>query len=143
MCHMQAEITSSKDDTQQHAAWRHRLYLYLDRLFSADPTAASEFHGVQVALYADFAPENLLPFLQASHGYSLDKALDVCAARGLLREQVYLLERMGNATSALELLIGRLRDLSSAIELVSRQGDASLWDVLMDLTLSNNELTGR
>lgn len=138
----QAEIMSSKADPQQHEAWRHRLHRYLDRLFAVDQTAAAEFHGVQVALYADFAPEQLLLFLQASQGYSLDKALEICAARGFVREQVYILERMGNSRAALELLIGRLRDLPKAIELVARQGDAALWDVLIDLTLGNNELTG-
>lgn len=142
-CTDQAEIaTSTKSNPQQQASWRHRLHCYLDRLFTADPTAAAEFHGVQVALYADFAPEQLLSFLQTSQGYSLDKALHVCAARGFVREQVYILERMGNAKAALELLIGRLRDLTGAIELVARQGDAALWDVLIDLTLQNSQLTG-
>ncbi len=72
----------------------------------------------------------------------MQRALDVCEARGFVQEQVYLLSRMGNAAKALQLLICGLRDLPAAIALASREGDAQLWDVLVDLTLSSSELTG-
>lgn len=48
-------------------------------------------NGAQVQLYAEYQPEALLPFLAASQSYSLEPALAVCEARGLVPEQVQLL----------------------------------------------------
>ena len=46
---------------------------------------------MQVGLYAEFAPEELMPFLVSSQSYALGEAFELCAAAGLVREQVLLL----------------------------------------------------
>lgn len=66
---------------------------------------------MQVELYAEFAPEQLLPFLQSSKQFHKGQALQVCRDAGLVREQVFILGRLGRASEALLLIISRLHDL--------------------------------
>ncbi len=66
-------------------------FQYLHRAFLKDPTFGEEHHGLLVELYAEYAPEHLLPFLRTSNNYSLEKALDVCQQRSLIHEVVFLL----------------------------------------------------
>ena len=66
---------------------------------------------VQVELYAVYSPEQLMAFLVSSQWYPLEGALAVCEGRGLVREQVFILGRMGSASQALHLIIQRLADI--------------------------------
>ena len=66
---------------------------------------------VQVELYADYEPGRLMSFLAASQAYGLEAAAELCAHRGLVREQVFVLGRMGNARQALHLIISQLADI--------------------------------
>ena len=66
---------------------------------------------MQVELYADYAPQQLMSFLVSSQWYPLEAALQVCTAQGLVREQVFILGRMGSAQQALHLIIQRLADI--------------------------------
>ena len=66
---------------------------------------------VQVELYADYEPGRLMSFLAASQAYGLEAAAELCAHRGLVREQVFILGRMGNARQALHLIISQLADI--------------------------------
>ena len=65
----------------------------------------------QVELYADYEPGRLMGFLAASQAYGLEAAAELCAHRGLVREQVFVLGRMGNARQALHLIISQLADI--------------------------------
>lgn len=96
---------------------------------------------VQVSLYAEFRPTALLHFLHCSKCYHLETALDECRRHGLVREQVYVLGRMGRTADALQLIVNRLHDVPQAIEFVNTQGDDSLWDALISLTVSDAGLT--
>ena len=95
---------------------------------------------LQVELYAECAPENLLPFLQSSKQFNKDAALEVCRERGLVREQVFILGRLSRASEALQLIIGTLHDLPQAIAFVSSHEE--LWDELLVLVVKDPELTG-
>ena len=44
--------------------------------------------ALQVELYADLDPAQLLAFLISSQSYTLSTAFELCQSRGLLREQV-------------------------------------------------------
>ena len=44
--------------------------------------------ALQVGLYAEFAPAELMSFLISSQSYALGEAFELCAAAGLVREQV-------------------------------------------------------
>lgn len=92
---------------------KHPAYLcrYLDGLFRRDPTLTVAYHHLQPQLYAVHQPAKLLDFLKISTGYGLEGALRVCEECGLLREQVYLLGRMGNSRKALGLIINKLENV--------------------------------
>ncbi len=62
-------------------------------------------------LYADYDRARLMGFLVASQAYGLEAAQQLCEARGLVPEQVFVLGRMGNAREALALIISRLADI--------------------------------
>ncbi len=70
--------------------------------------------AVQVELYADYMPGRLMTFLVSSQAYGLEAAAELCEHRGLVREQVFVLGRMGNARQALELIISKLADIPQA-----------------------------
>jgi hypothetical protein len=69
---------------------------------------------LQVELYADYEPERLMGFLVSSQAYSLEAAAELCERRNLVREQVFVLGRMGNSRHALNLIISRLADIPQA-----------------------------
>lgn len=95
---------------------------------------------LQVELYAEYAPEQLLPFLQSSKQYIKEAALQVCKDRDLVREQVFILGRLNRAGEALQLIISTLHDLPQAIDFVSSHPE--LWDELLRLVVRDADLTG-
>jgi len=69
---------------------------------------------MQVELYAQYEPQRLMGFLITSQSYGLEAAHHLCKSRGLVREQVFVLGRMGNAHEALHLIIQHLADIPQA-----------------------------
>ncbi|KAL9268901.1 Vacuolar protein sorting-associated protein 41-like protein, partial [Drosera capensis] len=84
---------------------KYYLHIYLQSLFEINPHAGKEYHDMQVELYAEYDPKMLLPFLRSSQHYMLEKAYEICLRRDLLREQVFILGRMGNTKEALAVII--------------------------------------
>lgn len=119
---------------------RHRAFIYLHRLWEADPSAGTGLHGLQAELYAEKSPGLLMPFLQSSAHYPLERALEACRARGLAREQVYLLGRMGNSREAVRLLLHELGDVPQALELAETRGEEDLWEELLSHCFARPEL---
>ena len=70
---------------------------------------------MQVELYADYEPGRLMSFLVSSQAYGLEAAAELCEQRGLVREQVFVLGRMGSARQALELIISKLGDIPQVL----------------------------
>lgn len=105
---------------------------YLSFLFQKDSAIASDFHDLQVKLYAEYDPGSLLIFLKQSNFYMLEKALDVCKIKNLYREQIFILGRMGNTSVALSMILEKLSDVKQAIEFISEHdgGDMALWEEL-------------
>ncbi|KAL2507020.1 Vacuolar protein sorting-associated protein 41-like protein [Forsythia ovata] len=121
---------------------RYFLHLYLHSLFESNPHAGKDFHDMQVELYADYDTKMLLPFLRSSQHYTLEKAYEICVKRDLLREQVFILGRMGNSKRALAVIINKLGDIEEAIEFVSTQHDDELWEELIKQCLNKPEMVG-
>lgn len=121
---------------------RYFLHAYLHSLFEANPHAGKDFHDMQVELYADYDSKMLLPFLRSSQHYKLEKAYEICIGRGLLREQVFILGRMGNAKQALSVIINNLGDIEEAVEFVNMQHDDELWEELIQQCLHKPEMVG-
>ena len=65
----------------------------------------------QVELYAKYEPQRLMGFLISSQSYGLEAAHELCKRKGLIREQVFVLGRMGNAHEALHLIVQHLADI--------------------------------
>ena len=66
---------------------------------------------LQVELYAEYDPGRLMSFLVTSQSYRLEAANELCKQKGLVREQVFVLGRMGSAHEALHLIVQRLADI--------------------------------
>ncbi|XP_010521708.1 PREDICTED: vacuolar protein sorting-associated protein 41 homolog [Tarenaya hassleriana] len=121
---------------------RYYLYLYLHALFEVSPDAGKEFHDMQVELYADYDTKMLLLFLRSSQHYTLEKAYEICVREDLLKEQVFVLGRMGKAKQALAVIINKLGDIEEAVEFVSMQHDDDLWEELIKQCLNKPEMVG-
>lgn len=46
------------------------------------------------------------------------QAHEICVGRGLVREQVFILGRMGNAKEALAIIINKLGDIEEVLTLI-------------------------
>lgn len=119
-------------------AARETLHLYLRRLYEVDSFEGETHHGLQIPLYIEFHPAELMQFLQHSVGYDLNEALKECESHGMTREQVYLLGRMGGSRKALEIIVMELGDVAQAIAFVQEHGAGEgdeLWDQLIALAV--------
>ncbi|KAE8691820.1 Vacuolar protein sorting-associated protein 41-like protein [Hibiscus syriacus] len=126
-----SEVVSQLLNTRKKCDTRYFLHLYLHSLFEVNPHAGKEFHDMQVELYVEYDPKMLLPFLRGSQHYTLEKAYEICARKDLLREQVFILGRMGNSKQALAVIINELGDIEEAVEFVTMQHDDDLWEELI------------
>jgi len=118
------------------------LHAYLHALFLKDAHLGSDFHELQVSLYAEYEPQLLLPFLRQSVHYPLEKAYQICEQRGLYKETVFILGRMGNSEQALTLIIEKIGDVPMAVEFVEFQKDEELWGVLINKCKENPKFIG-
>jgi hypothetical protein len=112
-------------------ACQRLLQRYLTELHTVDPAACSPFAGMAVELTAQWAPDSLMGLLASSATYPLEAALAAAAQAGLVREQVFVLGRMGDARRALGLILDAMGDVDQALEFVQGQGDSRLWDELV------------
>eukprot|EP00210_Caulerpa_lentillifera_P006342 g6058.t1 len=103
---------------------------------------ATQYHHLLVELYADYEPSKLMRFLRNSHQYPLDQAYEICKERGMIKEMVYILSRMGNTHGALQLIISELADIPQAIEFARSQNEDDLWDSLINWAVSKASTTG-
>ncbi|CBI17115.3 unnamed protein product, partial [Vitis vinifera] len=137
-----SEVVSQLLDASKKCDSRYFLHLYLHALFEVSQHAGKDFHDMQVELYADYDPKMLLPFLRSSQHYTLEKAYEICIKRDLLREQVFILGRMGNSKQALAVIINQLGDIEEAVEFVNMQHDDELWEELIKQCLNKPEMVG-
>lgn len=113
---------------------RRWLFLYLDAIFAVDPSKAAVFHPMQVSLYAEYAPDKLLQFLKESSSYSLDNALEELSRHGenkFAKERVYILSRMGDLTTAMDIIFYEMDQVNEAIQFCKEHDDPSLWNRLL------------
>ncbi|XP_060174078.1 vacuolar protein sorting-associated protein 41 homolog isoform X1 [Lycium barbarum] len=137
-----SEVVSQLIAARDKCDCRYFLHLYLHSLFDADLHAGKDYHDMQVELYADYDPKMLLTFLRSSQHYKLEKAYEICVKKDLLKEQVFILGRMGNVKQALAVIINKLGDIEEAIEFVSMQQDDELWEELIKQSFHKPEMVG-
>ncbi|KAG3242569.1 hypothetical protein PI124_g12584 [Phytophthora idaei] len=119
--------------TYLHELVLHRLGEYNSEIYSA-------LHEKQVALYAQYAPDFLLKFLQTSNFVPLEKAYKYCSEHSppLWDTMIYILGRMGQHKKALDLILTQRGDINQAIQFV-QDHDEGLWDYLIDLSLTSKD----
>lgn len=135
-------VDQNKDNKKTYSMWRKRLFRYMDKLVMEDISAAADYHALLVELYADYSVDRLKHFLEMSHQYPLDVAYEICHSRKLIKEEVYVLYRMGNSQDALQLIIKELKDIPKAIEFARQHNDIELWNSLIDWALKSSSTTG-
>ncbi|KAH7985693.1 hypothetical protein HPB52_025465 [Rhipicephalus sanguineus] len=86
-------------------------------------------------LYAEYAPDKLLPLLRQSHSYPLEEALRLCQERQLTPATIFLLKRMGNTKEALHQIMDKLGDVHQAIAFCKEHDDSELWADLIEYSL--------
>jgi hypothetical protein len=64
------------------------------------------------------------------------QAYDICKARNLVAEMVFILGRMGNNKEALSLIIAKLGDVQQAIDFAKEQNDQELWEDLISYSMT-------
>jgi len=142
---------SYEEDEDTYA--RYVTHTYLSALFLHSPSSIDQFAELQLHLHAEFDPSKLLSFLDACTACPLDAALKVCQSKGLVRESVFVLGRMGATDKALRLMVEQLRDVRGAVDFAASQqehsmgssystNDDDLWELLITLALSDAELAG-
>jgi hypothetical protein len=136
------EVVEQLLHTSKNCDKKYLLHQYLHALFETDIHAGKDYHDMQLELYADYEPRMLIPFLRTSQHYRLDKAYEIFSRRELVREQVFVLGRMGNAKEALSTIINKLEDIQEAVEFVTEQHDDELWEELIKQCLQKPEMVG-
>uniref|UniRef100_A0A8C4NBS6 Vacuolar protein sorting-associated protein 41 homolog n=1 Tax=Eptatretus burgeri TaxID=7764 RepID=A0A8C4NBS6_EPTBU len=112
------------------------MHEYLHRLFQTDPHKGTQYHELQIGLYAEFDRPNLLPFLRHSIHCPLQKALEVCQQRNFVEETIFLLSRMGDSRQALKMITRELNNVDKAIDFAKEQDDPELWDDLINYAIT-------
>jgi len=77
-------------------------------------------HHMYLKLMADLHPEMVYKYLLTHNTYRADECLKLCQAREIADASAYLLERMGNVSSALQLLLQTLESRLMALKRVVR-----------------------
>lgn len=95
------------------------LFIYLDCLWKSD-CDSSEYHQMQIELFAEYDYGRMIEFLRSSVHYSIPRVYAICEIKDLVPEMVYLLGKMGDNRKALMLIINRLGDVSRVYLINSR-----------------------
>lgn len=114
------------------------LFMFLDSLDKVD--SSGKFDWKLVNLYAKYDREKMLPFLRRSRTYPLQEAFELCKTNLFYPEMVYLLDRMGNSTEALTIIMKKEKDVQMAIEFCREHNDLELWEYLVNESVDKPEI---
>ena len=103
----------------------------------------TENHNRYLELMAKRHPETVYDFLSTNENYQLDVALKICQKYRIADASAYLLERKGNVSSALQLVLqtleSRLMSLKRAIRGISTDNNRSFSDPSDDEVMSKQQ----
>lgn len=118
--------------------YENYLFMFLDALDKVD--SSGKFDWKLINLYAKYDKEKMLPFLRRSRTYPLQEAYELCKTKLFYPEMVYLLDRMGNSTEALTIIMKKLENVSMAIEFCREHNDLELWEYLVNESVDKPEI---
>ena len=110
---------------------------YLDQLMQRGE--GLEHSDLLIRLYAEHAPQRLLPFLWKCDSYDIHRAIEICKEFKLQPELVHLLGRSGNKIAALETIVEQMNRVDLAITFCAEHMDEDLWSRLIELALNKPE----
>lgn len=114
------------------------LFMFLDAFDKID--SSGKFDWKLINLYAKYGRDSMLPFLKRSRTYPLQEAYELCKSNLFHPEMVYLLDRMGNSTEALTIIMKKLKDVGMAIEFCREHNDLELWEYLVNESVDKPEI---
>lgn len=114
------------------------LFVFLDALDKVD--SSGKFDWKLINLYAKYDRDSMLQFLKRSRTYPLQEAYELCKTNLFYPEMVYLLDRMGNSTDALTIILKKLEDVTMAIEFCREHNDLELWEYLVNESVTKPEV---
>ena len=114
------------------------LFAFLEVFEKVDSSGEFDWKLIQLCVKHDRA--KLLPLLKRSKVYPLQEAFDLCKNNFLHEEKIYLLDRMGNAIEALEIIVSELKDAKMAIKFCREHDDIELWEFLIDKSIDKSEI---
>jgi hypothetical protein len=102
--------------------------------------SSGKFDWKLLNLYAKYDQGEMLPFLKRSRTYPLQEAFELCRTNLFYPEMVYLLDRMGNSTEALTIIMKKLENVKMAIEFCREHNDLELWEYLVNESVDKPEI---
>lgn len=121
-------------ELQDHEMYLFKFLAALDKVDSS-----GRFDRTLVNLYAKYDRDAMLPFLKRSRSYPLQEAYELCKSNLFYPEMVYLLDRMGNSTEALTIIMHKL-EVSTAIDFCREHNDLELWEYLVNESVDKPEI---
>lgn len=134
---------------------RRSLYLFLKISLSLGITLSSQFSETYLQLLGDYEPSAILPFLESSDNYRIEKALDIVTKltnfAGKSQCTIFLLEKQGDYQKAFDLSIKQLKEFddvegslkvaafcSRAVKALEEEG-TEFWFRFLEIILSRGE----
>lgn len=117
------------------------LFEFLDAAFLIDPEYILEFHNMMPEMYIKYAPNELMYFLKNSISYNAIETLKLCKEHNLLKEQIYLFDKLADKKSALALILEQKSEnkISQACSYIIEKDPSNqeLWECILNECKNN------
>eukprot|EP01029_Cantina_marsupialis_P012725 TRINITY_DN2807_c0_g1_i1.p1 TRINITY_DN2807_c0_g1~~TRINITY_DN2807_c0_g1_i1.p1 ORF type:complete len:1012 (-),score=272.84 TRINITY_DN2807_c0_g1_i1:103-3138(-) len=122
------------------------MFVYLSELLKR-PSLSTHFnqakyksiHKLAVELFVERSPQELLSFLKSNDHYPLEHTRHLCSKHQLHNEEIYVLDRMGRSSEALNLAIKELENADVALRFVGEhEGDTRLQKQLIQVGMKHS-----
>lgn len=120
----------------------YTIYLYLEKLFkleNVDPVLLQKFEDLMIRLISKYNAKKLLSFLINNSHYDINKAIELFEKDdAFIKEQIYLLGKIGHDKQALKLIIEKVGDPDEAINFVKikKNKNKELLKYLVDYSIN-------
>ncbi|KAF4366492.1 hypothetical protein F8388_003730 [Cannabis sativa] len=102
------DITSMKDKSEELTAYLERISDFPKILRSNPVHVTDDMIELYLELLCQYEPDSVLKFLETFDSYRVDHCLHLCQEHGIIDAASFLLERVGDAGSALLLTLSSL-----------------------------------
>ncbi|ODV88380.1 hypothetical protein CANCADRAFT_29674 [Tortispora caseinolytica NRRL Y-17796] len=122
----------------KESSFHFLLYLYMIEVEKLNAEAINQHSNDFIEILSVYDRPRLSAFLSNPEStYSIEKALEICEAKGFDNELIEILGRTGENRRALKLILNKLKDLSKAVAFCQAQNDRELWEDFVKFALEN------